>query len=226
MFGAPYDFRFAPHSLSNYFNDLRELVEKVFLINKEKRVMLIAHSQGGLMAMYFLRKQSQELKDKYIHAFMAIGTPWGGSGIMLKLYTSGHNAGVGVLDPILLREQQRSQESGPILLPRSPAYDIDEPLIITPERNYTIATYHEWFSDMKFTLGSKLLKNVQGDDYMLEHPGVDMFCWHGSGNFLSLVLILSYFIHCIDLMGLLTRIPYICIKNEKHLSPDLYDSHG
>ena len=55
--GAPYDFRYAPHSQNDYFDRLRALIEKTSTENNGDAVILIAHSMGGLFMHRFLRQQ-------------------------------------------------------------------------------------------------------------------------------------------------------------------------
>ncbi len=55
--GAPYDFRYAPHSQNDYFDRLKALIERTTTENNGARVILIAHSMGGLFMHSFLRQQ-------------------------------------------------------------------------------------------------------------------------------------------------------------------------
>jgi len=76
--GAPYDFRYAPHSQPFYFVKLRQLVEETWAVNGRRKVVLVAHSMGGLYASYFLRRRSGAWKDQYIEALVTVNTPWAG----------------------------------------------------------------------------------------------------------------------------------------------------
>lgn len=71
-----------------YFDRFTELVEKVATDSKRK-VSIVSHSMGGLVAAYFLGLKSQEWKDKYIHNFVAVSTPWLGSVFALESYILG-----------------------------------------------------------------------------------------------------------------------------------------
>ena len=57
---------------------------------------------------------------------------------MLNLYTSGYTSSVNQLDPMILRDEQRSAESGVILLPRDTSHDNNETIVFTPYKNYTV----------------------------------------------------------------------------------------
>lgn len=76
--GAPYDFRYAPHSQAFYFVRLRQLIEQTSTLNARRRVVLLAHSMGGLYAAYFLSRQTAAWKDEYIEALITVNTPWAG----------------------------------------------------------------------------------------------------------------------------------------------------
>jgi len=76
--GAPYDFRYAPHSQPSYFADLRRLVEDTWTLNDGRKVVLLAHSMGGLYAAYFLSRQPAVWKDRFIETLVTVNTPWAG----------------------------------------------------------------------------------------------------------------------------------------------------
>ena len=76
--GAPYDFRYAPHSQAFYFVQLRQLVEETWAINGRRKVVLLAHSMGGLYAAYFLSRQPAAWKDRCVEALVSVNTPWAG----------------------------------------------------------------------------------------------------------------------------------------------------
>lgn len=51
--------------------------------------MLIAHSMGGPMSLYFLQNQPQQWKDQYIKCLVTLSGVWGGSVKALKVYAIG-----------------------------------------------------------------------------------------------------------------------------------------
>ena len=183
ILGAPYDFRFAPHSLTSYFEDLKDLIATAYLRQDRQRVIVVSHSMGGLYAQYFLRKQTTEWKAKYIRALVSISAPWSGSTLMAQAYASGFTFDIPrfFLDPLAIRHQQRTAEPAPLLLPSRPAWNDHDVIVSTPTRNYTIDDYDAFFEHIGFPVAKSLMRNVQTSDYELTHPDVDFYCWFGTG---------------------------------------------
>jgi len=170
--GAPYDFRFAPHSQTAYFTTLKRLIETTSRVNGNKKVTLMSHSMGGLFGLYFLQRQSSEWLHTYIHRFVPISCPWIGAVIQFNTYASGYNLGISVVDPKIIREEQRSYETGVYILPHPYNWPhMDEKIVVTPYRNYTVRDYNSFFTDIGFEQGIDMLDNVVNIT-RLEHPGV------------------------------------------------------
>lgn len=64
-------------------------MEKTYAENGNKSVMLIAHSMGGPMSLYFLHGQTQDWKDRYIKSLVTLSGAWGGSVKAMKVYAVG-----------------------------------------------------------------------------------------------------------------------------------------
>ena len=75
---------------SEYFTKLRRLIEETYQYSG-RRVMLILHSMGAPMMLYFLTHQPQHWKDKHIETVVSLAGAWGGSMKAVKVYSSGIN---------------------------------------------------------------------------------------------------------------------------------------
>lgn len=80
LFGKPYDWRFGLSQPSDFFQHFQSVVEKAFLKNNQK-VILIAHSLGGYLTNILLtEKTSKEWREKFIEKVILVATSWSGSG--------------------------------------------------------------------------------------------------------------------------------------------------
>ncbi len=181
MRGAPYDFRIAPHHQGAYFNNLKNLIEETYRINGNRKVTLVAHSMGGLFTIYFLRTQTPAWKREYVSSVVTMGTPWLGTSLITKVYTSGFVFDVEALDPTHLQKVQTSQETAPMLFPRPGAWERSHVILRTPDKNYTIADRSAFFRDLGYPHAVQMYEDITTADYALEHPGVDFHCIYSHG---------------------------------------------
>ncbi|KAF5904047.1 phosphatidylcholine-sterol acyltransferase, partial [Clarias magur] len=84
---ATYDWRIAPNEQAEYFKHLKSLVEEMHDEYKQP-VHLLGHSMGSLYILYFLNRQSQAWKDRYVKSFISLGAPWGGAVRSLRVLAS------------------------------------------------------------------------------------------------------------------------------------------
>jgi len=179
--GAPYDFRFAPQSQGQYFAKLKSLIEDLYHSNQATPVTIISHSMGGLFGLHFLQQQDQAWLDMFIHRFIPLATPWAGAAIQLNTYASGYNMDISLIDPLIIREEQRSYETGVYLLPLPTTWpDKTRVLVSTPARNYTVQDYPQFFTDIGFPDGLDMMRNVLNLT-PLAHPRVPTSCVYSVG---------------------------------------------
>lgn len=106
--GAPYDWRKAPNELGEFYKNFTKLIEDTYEMNNQTKVMLIAHSMGNPVTLYWLNNfVSQQWKDKYIRTFVSLAGVWGGAVKTLRLMASGDNIDIIVVKPIRVRPYQR-----------------------------------------------------------------------------------------------------------------------
>ena len=53
VFGAPYDWRKSPDELHDFYVDLKNLTENVYRYNSNKKVVILGHSMGNPIMLYF-----------------------------------------------------------------------------------------------------------------------------------------------------------------------------
>jgi lysophospholipase III len=106
--GAPYDWRRAPNELDLFFKNLTTLVEETYTLNNNTQVMLVAHSMGNPISVYWLNNYvNQEWKDKYIRMLVSVSGVWGGAAKTLRLMASGDNIDIVLVKPLSVRPYQR-----------------------------------------------------------------------------------------------------------------------
>nr|AFK36900.1 unknown [Lotus japonicus] len=189
LFGAPYDFRYglaAPGHPSQvgtkFLNDLKSLIEKASISNGGKPVILVSHSLGGLFVQQLLSRSPSSWYKKYIKHFVAISAPWGGTVDEMLTFASGNTLGVPLVDPLLVRDEQRSSESNLWLLPNPKMFDPQMSLVITSNRSYSAHDMTDFLKDIGFPEGvypyqTRILPLIEN----VEAPEVPVTCVIGTG---------------------------------------------
>ncbi|XP_075518852.1 lecithin-cholesterol acyltransferase-like 1 [Primulina tabacum] len=188
LFGAPYDFRYAlaaeghPSKVgSKFLEDLKNLVESSSHSNGGKPVILVSHSLGGLFVLHFLNRNSNYWRQRYIKHFIALSAPWGGTVDEMVTFASGNTFGVPLVDPLVVREQQRSSANNLWLMPSPKVFNDTKPLVITPNSSYTVLDIPHFLRDIGFPEGvqpykTRVLPLVEN----LTAPLVPVTCITGS----------------------------------------------
>ncbi|KAK4341998.1 hypothetical protein RND71_037814 [Anisodus tanguticus] len=189
LFGAPYDFRYGlaaeghpSHVGSKFLKDLKGLIENASNSNGGKPVILLSHSLGGLYVLQLLNRNPKSWSQKYIKHFIALSTPWGGAVEEMLTFASGNTLGVPLVNPLLVREEQRSSESNMWLLPSPKIFSTNRPLVITPNVAYSAHDIPKFLKDIGFPEGvlpyiSRILPLVDN----LTLPQVPITCIIGCG---------------------------------------------
>lgn len=189
LFGAPYDFRYglaAPghpsHVGSKFLNDLKELVESASNSNGGKPVILLSHSLGGLFALELLNRNPVFWSNKYIKHLVALSAPWGGTVEELSTFASGNTFGAPLVNPLFVREEQRSCSSNLWLMPSPKVFNGTKPLVVTPSATYSSSDISQFLLDIGYPEGvgpykTRILPLVES----LAVPEVPVTCIFGSG---------------------------------------------
>lgn len=181
LHGAPYDFRKAANEHGDYFVRVKKLVQDTYAENGDTPVILLTHSMGSPMMLYFLLQQSQSWKSKYIRCLTTLAGPWGGTVRALKIFAVGDDLGSWILSEKKLMWEQRTSPSLAWLMPQEGFWDSDEVLVETANRNYTLRDYEHFFSDLKEPNAMFMREDTKGLLTGLPPPNVEVFCMHGSG---------------------------------------------
>ncbi|KAL6600326.1 hypothetical protein ACP70R_045126 [Stipagrostis hirtigluma subsp. patula] len=191
LFGAPYDFRYAPplpgqssEVYSRYFKQLMGLVEMASKKNQQKKVILFAHSFGGMVAFEFVRNTPLAWRKRYIkHLVMAAPTLPLGFVQQLKglVYGPSEMIYVPQANRSSMRTWWRSFEAAIVDLP-SPKVFGHKPIVVTKQRNYSAYDMEEFLAAISFGDGVKPFKRRAVPKMRnFEAPMVPMTCINGVG---------------------------------------------
>lgn len=177
--GAPYDFRLAPRSQTNWIQSLKTLIETTYTQNNNQAIVLLGHSMGCRYTLEFLHQQTDAWKQQYIHAYVPVSGVWAGTAKIYSLQSSGDAQGVPGVTGITIRGEQRTYESNAYLMP-SPNVWLDDPIIITENRTYTAGQAVELFQDLNFPQGAQMYNLVKDTTPFTQPPNVLTFCVYGN----------------------------------------------
>ncbi|XP_030240485.1 group XV phospholipase A2 [Drosophila navojoa] len=179
--GAPYDFRRAPNENTQFFIDLKQLVEDTYEANNQTAVTFITHSMGSPMTLVFLQEQTAEWKAQYVRRQISLAGAWAGSMKAVKVFAMGDDLDSFALSAKILRSEQISHPSTAWLLPSPLFWKPSEVLASTPSRNYTMAQMHEFFNDIDYMTGWEMRKDTMRYTQNFSPPDVELHCLYGDG---------------------------------------------
>ncbi|XP_076470777.1 lysosomal phospholipase A and acyltransferase-like [Babylonia areolata] len=179
--GAPYDFRRAPNELGDFYKNLTRLIEDTYVENGNSPMVMVAHSMGNPVMLYFYNHMPLAWKNKYIRAHIALAGVWAGAVKPIRLMTSGDSLGVIVVSPLTVRPEQRAMPSTAWLMPSTRLWNSSEVLVITEHRNYTVSDYQQLFKDINYTDGFMLWQDTKDLIIDLQAPQVEVHGVHGYG---------------------------------------------
>ncbi|CAN6287708.1 unnamed protein product [Urochloa humidicola] len=164
LFGAPYDFRYAPAPpgqpnlrFSRFVSSLRRLIERASERNGDKPVILVGHSHGSLNALEFLNRNTLRWRRRHVKHLVMVSYGPGGAVPPLKSLAS----------PAIIGRKRRPPQPGDDLLSPSgdtgrsfasllsilpsPAVFGHAPLVVTGARNYSAHDMPEFLAAVGFS---------------------------------------------------------------------------
>ncbi|TKV92864.1 hypothetical protein SEVIR_9G188700v4 [Setaria viridis] len=186
LFGAPYDFRYAPappgqasSEFSCFLSSLRVLVEKASKRNGNMPVILVTHSLGGLNANAFLSRSPLAWRRRYVKHFVMVSTGAGGSVFGLRFSSSSSSSPT---DPLSFANTTRSFATAFSVLP-SPKVFGHAPVVVTRAKNYSAYNIPEYLRANGFSDGevARYVTRVLPVSLNFSAPAVPMTCINGIG---------------------------------------------
>jgi lysophospholipase-3 len=141
LFGAPYDFRQAPaapgqpcRAFSRFTRRFRALVERASRVNGGRPVVVVSHSQGGYLALEFLKRSPLPWRRRYVRRYVMAST--GAGGFLSVMSQLASTPGVAL-----------SAASAFTALPSPVVFGPGTPpLVVTRDRNYTASDMSEFLA--------------------------------------------------------------------------------
>ena len=149
--------------------------------NGNTPVIMIAHSMGCTMSLYFLTQQTKAWKDKYVKSLITLAGPWGGSAKSLEIFAVGTDLSdkinnIPILSEVLMdatRFVERTNPSLAWMMPTSQIWSSD-PLVKTPSMDYTAANIGDFFKLLGVPDMAMMYEDTRGLTADLPSPGVEV----------------------------------------------------
>jgi lysophospholipase-3 len=175
LFAAPYEWRRAIISIPEFTTSLSALVETAYMSNGNHKTHFIAHSSGGSMLLYFMNKQSQEWKDKYVESIITLSGNFAGE------VDNYHDIITGL--PVIEHVSKSVYQTWDFyawLLPNPRVYGGNRTIIYTSSRNYTAHDSLKLLLDLGLKPLANLYPQYSELTGRLDPPNVTTHCFFGS----------------------------------------------
>lgn len=180
IFAAPYDFRKAANEQEEWFKTFKKLVMSAYTSNDNQRVILVTHSMGSPMMLYFLSHYvDQAWKDKYIRCQISLSGVLGGTVRAVKVFALGDNLGSYLVQAMHFRTEQRASPSLAWLMPSSDLWDENEVLIQAQNINITLKNFKQFYDLQGASDGYNMWQDTKHLLKGIPAPQIEFYCWHG-----------------------------------------------
>lgn len=183
LFGAPYDFRLAGDGLeqTGHFDMMRDLIEHAVKKNNGRQAVIVAHSMGSLVSLYFITRQSADWRFTYLKGLVAISAPWEGSITALKGSVSGDNFDIPKVPHDLLRPIQSTAPAAPWLFPTPDIWQ-DKVVVETQGGDkYTTKDIERMLRDLHLEQQAEVYEVTRGLIYPVPLLDLRVYCLFGYG---------------------------------------------
>jgi len=181
MIGAGFDFRKAPNELGEFFSNLTNLIQDLYIRNNYRKVTIICHSMGCLNSLYFLNRKSQGWKDAFIRRLITLGSPWDGSFKAISAMLFGDDLGIPFLNKQILQKLQSTFPSLMYLFPKPPTFQPERVLVQTSSVNFTLQNLDELFKATSLFDQMEMWHDTRTIAANLSVPNVELWCLYGYG---------------------------------------------
>ena len=164
LFIMPYDWRL---SNADHYKDLDHVIDGVRILTGEQKVILVAHSMGGVIARGYVYEKP-EYADR-VEAIITIGTPYWGSPKAYYALVNGYQFGNVFVNKRLMKILGQNWPSAYQLGPRVPfIYDTENKSMLSLEDSYKIQ--YQWFKGVGLTLRDIIEQNPTYLIDVEDHP--------------------------------------------------------
>ena len=164
LFVFPYDFR-----LDNaaHLDELDRLIDQARITNSSQKVVLIAHSMGGLIATAYVNSSPERAAK--VDSIVTMGTPFWGSPKCYYAITQGYTMGNAFVDLKQIKSMEVNWPACYELLPRIPFNTTSPGSYLTLDQSFGIA-YNGPYSNERWHLNSGILSLADSFGSLLGTP--------------------------------------------------------
>ena len=149
-------------------------------------MVIVAHSMGCTMSLFFLNILTKSFKDKYIKSLVTLGGPWGGAVKALEVFAVGTDFGEKFINDIpglsfitkdIVKTVERTQPSLAWMMPSSEIWPSE--VLVKTDSNFvehTAANLADYFNLLGVPNMAMMHEDTKTLTSSLVDPEVQVFC--------------------------------------------------